>query len=241
MKKLILGSFSLLFVIVSMAQETKIEDPNVEKRNVKSFHAIRVSDGIDLYLTQADEEAVAISASREEYKLKLKTEVDDDGVLRIYYDRESVNDWTSSGKRLKAYVSVKKLDKLTAVAGSDVKVTGALKGDALNLYLNSGANFKGSVEAGKLVVELESGANADVKGAVGSLFISANSGARIEAFTLSAGKADIRSTTGAKVEVTVNDEMKLYSSTGGSIYYKGNGKITELGTRFGSIIHKKDK
>jgi Putative auto-transporter adhesin, head GIN domain len=240
MKKLILSSFSLLFVLVSIAQETKMEDPNVEKRTVKPFHAIRVSDGIDLYLTQADEDAVAISASREEYKSRLKTEVDDDGVLKIYYDRESMSDWAGTGKRLKAYVSVKSLDKLTAVAGSNVRVTGVLKSDALNMFLNSGANFNGSIETGKLVIEIESGANADVKGSVGSLHVSANTGARIEAYTLSAGKADIRSTTGARVEVTVNDEMKLYSSTGGSIYYKGNAKITELGTKFGSIIHKKD-
>jgi hypothetical protein len=240
MKKLIVSSLSLLFVFASFAQDTKMEDPNVEKRMVKPFHAIRVSDGIDLYLTQADEDAVAISASREEYKLRLKTEVDDDGLLRIYYDRESVGDWVGTGKKLKAYVSVKKIDKLTAVAGSDVKVTGVIKGDVLNLFFNSGASFRGTIEAAKLVVEAESGASAEVKGAAGSLNISANSGATVEAFTLSAGKADIRSTSGARVEVTINDEMKLHSSSGGSIYYKGNGKITELGTRFGSIIHKKE-
>ncbi len=234
-----LSSLSLLFILIAVAQDTQMEDPNVEKRMVKPFHSIKVTDGIDLYLTQSEEEAVAISASREEYKSRLKTEVEE-GVLKIYYDRESLNDWAGSGKRLKAYVSVKTLVKLTAAAGSDVRVTGVIKQDTLNMYFNSGANFKGSIEVGKLVVEIESGAKADVKGSVGSLHINASSGARMEAYTLSGGKADIRSTSGARVEVTVNDEMKLYSSSGGSIYYKGNGKITELGTRFGSIIHKKD-
>lgn len=239
MKKWMLSSLSLLLILVVSAQETQMEDPNVEKRTVKSFHAIRVTDGIDLYLTQSDEEAVAISASREEYKSRLKTEVED-GVLRIYYDRESLDDWTGTGKRLKAYVSVKTLDKLTAAAGSDVRVTGTLKQEAFTMYFNSGANFKGAVEAGKLVIEIESGAKADVKGSAGELHVNASSGGRMEAYALASGKADIRSTSGARVEVTVNDEMKLYSSSGGSIYYKGNAKITELGTRFGSIIHKKD-
>ena len=95
-------------------------------------------------------------------------------------------------------------------------------------------------KAGKLIVETESGAKATISGSVGTFNVNANSGARMIAYALSAGKADIRSTTGAKVQVTVNDEMKLYSSTGGSIYYKGTAKISEVGTNVGAIIRKAD-
>jgi hypothetical protein len=49
-----------------------------------------VGDGIDLYLSQGTEESVAVSASKDEYMDRLKTEVED-GVLKIYYDRGSLN------------------------------------------------------------------------------------------------------------------------------------------------------
>lgn len=239
MQKLMYTLIAMSFFLLATAQETKIEDPNAETRTVKPFRSIKVTDGIDLYLTQSTEDKVVVSASRDEYRSRLKTEVED-GQLKIYYDRESFSDWTSTGKKLKVYISFKTLDKLTAHAGSSVKVEGVIKEDVLSLYLQSGADFKGKVEAGKLIVESESGAKVSVWGSVGTFHVHANSGARVEAYTLSAGKADIRSTTGAKIEVTVNDEMKLYSSTGGSIYYKGTAKISEVGTNVGSIIRRKD-
>lgn len=222
-----------------MAQETQIQDPNAEVRTVKPFRAIKVSDGIDLYLTQSTEEKVVASASRDEYRSRLKTVVEE-GVLKIYYDRESFNDWTSGSKKLKVYVSFKTLDKITAIAGSSIKIDGVIKEEVLSVYLQSGASFNGKVEAGKLIVETESGAKMYVKGSAGVFNATADSGARLEAYDLAAGKADIHATTGAKIEVTVNEEMKLYSSTGGSIYYKGPGKISEVSTKIGSVIHRKD-
>jgi hypothetical protein len=239
MQKWIFSLFTLSITLFATAQETKIADPNAETRTIKPFHSIRVGDGIELFLSQSTEESVAASASRDEFRNRLKTEVED-GVLKIYYDRESFADWTSSGKKLKVYVSFKTLQKLTATAGSRVKVDGTMKEESLSLFLKSGAQFKGSIEAGKLVVETESGSSAAVSGSAGVLNVSANSGARMRAYDLAAGKADIRSTSGAKVEVTVNDEMKLYSSSGGSIYYKGKGKISEVGTNIGAVIRRSD-
>jgi hypothetical protein len=239
MKKWIFTLFTLSFALFATAQETKIEDPNAEKRTIKPFHSVRVGDGIDLYLSQSTEESVVASASREEYRNRLKTEVED-GLLKIYYDRESFSDWTSSGKKLKVYVSFKTLQKLTATAGSHVKVDGAIREKSLNLFLRSGAQFKGTVEVEKLLVETESGASSSIAGSAGEFHISANSGARMKAYDLAVSKADIRSTSGAKVEVTVKDEMKLYSSSGGSIYYKGNARISEVGTNIGAVIRKAD-
>lgn len=235
MKKYVLALFFLTVAVFTGAQDKKVEDPNAELRTVKPFRSIKVSDGIEVLLTQSNEDAVAVSASRDEYRSRLKTEVEN-GELKIYYDRESFSDWTSSGKKLKAYISFKTLDKITAVAGSSVKVEGVIKEDVLSIYTKSGAFFKGLLEAGKLIVESESGSKVILKGTAGIFNVSANSGAKLEAYDLAAGKADIRSTSGAKIETTVNEEMKLYSSSGGSIHYKGNGKITEIQTNIGSII-----
>lgn len=237
MKKFILLMSFLLTGLFLAAQETTFNDANAEKRTVKPFRSIKVADGIDLYLSQGNEESVAVSASRYEYRNRLKTEVVD-GVLKIYYDRESLNDWTSSGKKLKAYVSFKTLDKLTASAGAEVLVQGTIKEELVSLYLNSGAQFKGNIEAGKIIAEVESGAKLEVNGNTGTFNVNANSGGRVAAYSLSAGKADIRCTSGAKIEITVNDEMKVDASTGGNIHYKGDAKIVEMSTRFGSVVKK---
>ncbi len=238
MKKFIFMLVAFSATLFVRAQENTYADNSVEKRSVKPFRSIKVGDGIDLYLSQGTEESVAVSASKDEYMDRLKTEVED-GVLKIYYDRGSLNNLViSNNKRLKAYVSFKTLDKLTATSGSDVIVKGIIKEDVMSLYISSGANFKGTVEAGKLIVETSSGAKMELDGSAAVFTVTASSGAKVEAYSLETNKADVRSTSGAKIEVTAKDEMKLSSSSGGTIHYKGDAKITELNTRFGSVIHK---
>src|SRR5215212_3566284 len=119
MKKL----FSLVLIVYSVSlfgqTRTVINDKNVESRNVKGFHAIRVSDGIDLYLSYGDE-AAAVSASEIKYRDRIRTEVDN-GVLKIWYDRDNLNQiFFTNNRNLRAYVSYKDLDAITASAGSDV-------------------------------------------------------------------------------------------------------------------------
>jgi len=46
--------------------------------------AIQVSHAINLYLTQSNEEAVAVSAKDTKYRERIRTEVKD-GVLKIWY------------------------------------------------------------------------------------------------------------------------------------------------------------
>jgi hypothetical protein len=237
MKSIVMIVTALFLSVVTFAQFTFSTGELVEKRTVKPFRSIKTGDGIEVILVQSDEQAVAVSAAREEYIQRLKTEVSE-GTLKIYYDRESLSDWVSSGKKLKVYVAVRTLDRLVAVAGSYVNIQGTIKEETVTFLVQSGASITGTMEAGKLVLEAESGARMELSGAAGLLSISANSGAKVDAARVTAGKADIRCTTGAKIEIKVNDEMKLYASTGGSIYYTGSGKIIEVEKKTGSVIRK---
>ena len=62
MNKIILSMSFLLFGFFAFSQNKVVSDSHAEKRSVSGFHAIRISHGIDLYLSQG-EDAVAISAT----------------------------------------------------------------------------------------------------------------------------------------------------------------------------------
>src|SRR5258705_13015589 len=100
--------FLLSFAItaLTLTAQKVINDPNAEKRNVSGYHAISVSGGIDLYLSQGSE-SVAVSASETKYRDRIKTEVEN-GVLKIWYETNSnINiDW-GNNRKMKAYVSFK--------------------------------------------------------------------------------------------------------------------------------------
>ena len=87
MKKLFVFLPFLFSVIFLSAQNTVVHDANAEVRNVSSFHAIEVSNGIDLIITQGNDEAVAVSAATPEIRNRIKTEVEN-GKLKIYFDNQ---------------------------------------------------------------------------------------------------------------------------------------------------------
>src|SRR5689334_23737413 len=129
MKNFILLTFCSCLVLFTAGQHTIIHDPNVMPRPVQPFHAIEVSNGINLLLSQGPEEALAVSASSTNVRDDIQTEVEN-GVLKISHSSDG-KIWTSGDKRMKAYVSFIHLDQLKASNGSDVVITGEVTSDPL--------------------------------------------------------------------------------------------------------------
>src|SRR5882724_6540707 len=102
MKRFIIITMLGLGLIPAMAQQTVINDPNVELRPVKEFHGVSVSDGIDVYLSQGSQETVAVSADEIKWRDRIRTEVQD-GILKIWLDRKGFN-WSIGNKKMRAYI-----------------------------------------------------------------------------------------------------------------------------------------
>jgi hypothetical protein len=235
----------LLFLIVSMislsafAQETKvINDPNAVTRTVSgSYTGISVSSGIQLYLTQGNEETIAVSASEQKHLDRLITEVVN-GTLKIYYDNKGVT-WKSSGKaNLKAYVSFKTLEKLNVSAGSDVIVNGSIKADKLDMAVTSGAVFTGAINAKELVTELNSGAVIKLTGSADNFKITVSSGGDFKGYDFAVDYCDAAASSGGAVHITINKELNARASSGGDIHYKGAALIRDMHTSSGGSVKK---
>ena len=165
--------FLLAILGLTVAAQKVINDPNAQKREVSTYHAISVSGGIDLYLSQGNE-SVVVSASEVKYRDRIKTEVKD-GVLSIWYDYNSNMhfDWNND-RKMKAYVSFNDLDKLTASGGSDVDVDGAIKVATLSLHFSGGSDFKGKVDVGDVKVEASGGSDTKISGTAKNVSIDAS-------------------------------------------------------------------
>ena len=122
MKNTILISLLTLTTLYSTAQDqdTKvINDRNAQKREAQGFHGIEISSGIDLFLSQGNEEAVAVSAENPEDRDRIVARVEG-GILHIYIDNINLHWFMHGHRHLKAYVSAKLVDELNAHGGSDV-------------------------------------------------------------------------------------------------------------------------
>ena len=236
MKRLSLAFAGLLLVMTAFAQNT-IKDPNAEVRQVKAFHGIRVSAGIELLLVQGNEEAVAVSAKTTALRDNIKTVVED-GILRIYFDNKI---WKNDGnRRLKAYVSAVKLDELDVSAGASIKVDGQIKSPKLELEVSSGGSFKGAVETGELSVDQSSGSIVNISGKTDLLKVEGSSGSQFNGYELEAENGEAEISSGGQIKLTVNKELSAEASSGGAISYKGKGVIRNIRTGSGGGVTRRN-
>jgi len=220
--------FSLLIAgfafSVGIAQKT-INDPNVEVRQASGFHAIEVGGGIDLYLSAGDE-AVAVSANSVEARNKIRTEVRN-GVLKISFDWKDGLKFSLKGdKHLKAYVSYKTLDALSASGGSDVHVDGVINSNNLRLDVSGGSDFDGKVQIGsKLNISASGGSDVNISGSASDVSIDASGGSDFDGYDLATETCDISASGGSDINITVNKELSAEASGASDISWKGKATV----------------
>jgi ribosomal protein S6E (S10) len=230
--------FSLVFFCALAINAQKIiNDANVERRSAKSFHAVKVSGGIDLYLSEGDE-AVAVSARDVETRNYVKTEVVD-GVLKIWFEwKNGRNIFANTNKQLKAYVSYKKLDALSASGGCDVIVDGTITQNNLTINISGGSDFKGKVAVQDLQVESSGGSDVDIAGKASRLSVEVSGGSDFNGYDLVTETTSVEASGGSDVEVTVNKELNARASGGSDVFYRGSASVSEARSSGSSSVKK---
>ena len=230
---------SAVFSTALFAQDNAvINDANAKPRTLNaSFSGISVSDGIEVYLTQGSEESLAVSYSDEKYAERFKTTVENN-VLKIWYDNKGVN-WSDNNRRkLKAYVSFKTLEKLTATGGADVKLQSAINVNNLDMKFTSGAYFKGSIKAKEITVDQNSGSDLNISGSADKITIDVSSGASFKGYDLAVDFCEAKASSGAGVRISVQKELSAKAHSGGGIHYKGSALIRDIDISSGGIVKK---
>lgn len=228
----------LLMGLQTFAQVQIMNDANAQKRTLNgSFSAIEVSDGVELYLSQGNEESIAVSASDNKYLERYHTEVVN-GTLKIYYDSKGIT-WSGNDKRkLKAYVSFKTLEKLKASAGADVNMTSVFTGDKLDCTFSSGARFEGEIKVKRANVYQSSGAEMNITGRADELKVDVSSGAIFKGYDFAVDFCEAKASSGGGVRVNVNKELSVEARSGGGIRYRGEGVIKDMDVSSGGLVKK---
>ena len=230
---------SAVFSTATFAQQTTVvNDPNAKSRTLNaSFSAITVTDGIELYVSEGQEESLAVSYSDEKYAEHFKTVVEN-GVLKIYYDHNAVN-WSDNNRRkLKAYVSFKILEKLSASGGADVKIPSSITVNDLQLKFTSGSDLKGSIKGKSITVEQNSGSEITLSGSAEKITVEVSSGAIFKGFDFAVDYCDAKASSGGGVRIAVQKELSARANSGGGIHYKGSAVIKDIDINSGGIVKK---
>ena len=225
-----------LIAVVSLSTALSGNSQETQTRNAENFDGIKVSTGIDLYLSMGNSEEVKIVAD-EDIIDDIKTEVKD-GTLHIYTKKNNWFNWGNNKPR-KAYVTVTELTRLYASSGSDVVSENTLEGDRLEVKTSSGSDVKIDVIIKNLSVDASSGSDAKLSGKSKTFEAEASSGSDIKAQNLEAKIGKLRASSGSDISVTITDELYAKASSGADIRYYGNPQIRDTDESSGGDVRRK--
>ena len=239
MKKIQVMLMAVLVSTVLFAQKT-INDPNAEPRNLSGFHAIKISNAFDVYISQGNEDAVAISASKAEYREKIITKVEN-GVLIIRFDDDKKfwKGWNGDKTKLKAYISVKKLDKLDVSGACDVYFEDGISAEELYVNLSGASDLKGKIEAKKLRFVISGASDATISGNAAELSVDASGASDFKGFDMVTNYCTAEASGASSVNITVNKELNAKASGASSVRFKGEGLIRDIKTSGASNVTRK--
>ena len=240
MKKYILPVISFLLAICTQScyinlGESVTGNGHVveETRDIRNFKALKVSSGIDVFITQGDNISLRLEAD-ENLLEHIKTEVLD-GQLKIFTD---VN--IRMAKSKKVYLSYEELKSIHVSSAGDVKGENTLRTGNLELRLSSAGDILLEVVADEIDLHISSSGNASLAGKTGNLKAGLSSAGNLNAFELEAAEADISASSAGDARIWVTDKARLKCSSAGDIVYKGDPKILESSTSSGGDIRKKN-
>ena len=211
----------LLLVIAGfdLNAQNVVHDANAQVRNVASFNKIRVSSAISLYLSQGNQQGVAVSSEDQDVTNRIITEVKN-GVLKIYVENGAWNGWNWGNKHLKAYVTFTTLEMLDASGACNVELTDPINVGNFKLILSGASNMKGAIKGDEFDFELNGASNGKLSIAATSFTLS-ESGASTFKGDVSTSKAsfDLSGASVTDVDGTAGD---LSIDASGASNFKGD-------------------
>tara|TARA_R110002094_G_scaffold217954_1_gene189227 strand:- start:182 stop:904 length:723 start_codon:yes stop_codon:yes gene_type:complete len=189
-----------------------------EERNLTSdFDKVHGSAGIDVYLTEGNENKIVVEADENLLGL-ISTEVVG-GKLKIGVVRgENIG----RAKAKKVHVTYKSLTAISASSGADVIGNSVVKSDILTLESSSGADLEVDIIAREVYADVSSGADLKIAGRALKLVAEASSGSDLKAKELEVKVCKASASSGGGITVNVLDEIDGRASSGGDIRYYGN-------------------
>lgn len=194
-----------------------IKDENVVQRTVGEFAGIKVSGGIDVYLSQSDEYALAVSASDGRARDNIKTVITN-GILNIYYEKGS----SFSVKNLRVYLSFKSLESIEASGACNVIINNSIKTSDLKLKFSGASEMKGTIKSSNVSLKMSGASTLKIDGKIENFRIEASGASDLKNYNLVTDNCIIKLSGASDINLTVNNSLSVNASGASDVKYRGN-------------------
>jgi hypothetical protein len=202
------------------------------ERNTGSFTGIKVSSGVDVYLTQGDNEKVVVEADENLHEYII-TRVKGD-VLHVYTDA-NIRD----AERERVYVTMKDISSAETTSAGDIVGETPVHADRLELSASSAGDIKLEIHVKDLRIDISSSGDMTLTGEAEKMDANLSSAGDLEASELETREADISVSSAGDADINVSERLTARASSAGDINYKGNPAYVDAHSSSAGGIHKR--
>jgi len=238
MKKLVFFSLAIMLALPSciidgwnqgISGNGKVVE---EVRDIDGFTGVKVSSGIDVYLSQGNNFEVKVEADENLHEVIL-TELEGK-MLVVKTERVNIR----NAKSKKVHVTLPELTALKISSAGDCVGQTLFTCDDLNLSISSAGDLTLEVEAGRIDLDISSSGDADISGTADEFNAELSSAGDLNAFDLVAGKVDVSVSSAGNARVHATEEISMNASSAGNINYRGDARVMHSqSSSAGNISH----
>ena len=195
----------------------------------EEFTVVSASEGIDVFVTQADEFEITVEADENIINL-IGTDIKD-GRLKVHAI-ENIGRATK-----KVYVSLPEITALNSSSGADLTSRNVIEANKISLDASSGSDLQVELMADEVEASTSSGADIKVSGEANYFIADASSGSDIKARSFLVKKCTADASSGADISVNVSESLTANASSGADISYSGDATVQKRKSVSGSV-HK---
>jgi len=203
-----------------------------ENRKTGDFKEVRVSRGMNVYISQGDFTKVTVKAD-ENLLDAIETRIEGDAL------KVTSNTNIRSATVKKVFVTVPDISLIKASAGSNVFSETLINSKSLDLSSSAGSNMKLDVNTQNLDASVSAGSNIKLEGKTENFYGKASSGSNLKAEELTSKYCEVKVSSGANIWISVQEDLKAGASSGGNIFYYGNPGSTDINKSSGGNVIKK--
>jgi Protein of unknown function (DUF2807). len=205
-----------------------------KERPAGQFTSVKVSTGIDLYLTQGDKMSITVEADENLHEYII-TEIRGDELYIRHEDNINVRE----AERERVYVTMKEIKSLSTSSAGDIIGETPVKTDDLKLDASSAGDIKLEVYAKNIRVDGSSSGDITLDGEADMIEADLSSAGDLNAYNLKTREADISVSSAGDADVYVTEKLTARASSAGDINYKGDPKYVDAHASSAGGIHRK--
>ena len=204
-----------------------------EIRDLDGFTGVKVSSGIDVYLSQGSNFEVKVEADENLHEVIL-TELEGK-MLLVKTERVNIR----NAKSKKVHVTLPQLTALKISSAGDLVGQTPFNCEDLRISISSAGDLSLEVEAKRIDLDISSSGDASISGTADEFNVDLSSAGDLSAFDLIAGKVDVDVSSAGDASVHATDEISMNASSAGNIYYRGDARVVHSqSSSAGNISHR---